>query len=84
MKFLIALIIIIPTLISALLFTVAALACKNPAMLAATANPSVAVLCVIAGVITILPLCISVVIGLGNMIGALKTKKRKKHKSTHR
>jgi len=41
MKFLIALLIIIPTLIAVLLFTVAALAYNNPAMLVAASNPAI-------------------------------------------
>ena len=50
MKFLIALLIIIPTLIAILLFTVAALAYNNPAMLAAASNPALFTLCIVAGV----------------------------------
>ena len=66
MKFLIALIIIIPTLIAVLLFTVVTLAYNNPAMLAAATNPTIAILCIISGVIAALPLLVAIIIGLAN------------------
>ncbi len=72
MKFLIALLIIIPTLIAVLLFTVAALAYSNPAMLAAATNPTIAILCIIAGVIASLPLLVAIIIGLTNLITSTK------------
>lgn len=80
MKFLIALLIIIPTLISVLLFTVAALAYNNPAMLAAATNPTIAILCIIAGVIAVLPLLVAIIIGLTNLITSTKKKKEQDDK----
>ena len=80
MKFLIALIIIIPTLIAVLLFTVAALAYNNPAMLAAATNPTIAILCIIAGVIAALPLLVAFIIGLANLITSTKKKKEQDDK----
>ena len=80
MKFLIALLIIIPTLISVLLFTVAALAYNNPAMLAAATNPTIAILCIIAGVIAALPLLVAIIIGLTNLITSTKKKKEQDDK----
>lgn len=77
MKFLITLLIIIPTLIAVLLFTVAALAYNNPAMLAAATNPTIAILCIIAGVIAALPLLVAIIIGLTNLITSTKNKKGK-------
>ena len=80
MKFLIALLIIIPTLISVLLFTVAALAYNNPAMLAAATNPTIAILCIISGVIAALPLLVAIIIGLANLITSTKKKKEQDDK----
>ena len=80
MKFLIALIIIIPTLIAVLLFTVAALAYNNPAMLAAATNPTIAILCIISGVIAPLPLLVAIIIGLANLITSTKKKKEQDDK----
>ena len=80
MKFLIALLIIIPTLIAVLLFTVAALAYNNPAMLAAATNPTIAILCIIAGVIAVLPLLVAIIIGLANLITSTKKKKEQDDK----
>ena len=80
MKFLIALLIIIPTLIAVLLFTVASLAYNNPAMLAAATNPTIAILCIIAGVIAVLPLLVAIIIGLTNLITSTKKKKEQDDK----
>ena len=80
MKFLIALIIIIPTLIAVLLFTVVTLAYNNPAMLAAATNPSIAILCIISGVIAALPLLVAIIIGLANLITSTKKKKEQDDK----
>ncbi len=74
MKFLIALLIAIPTLIAILLFTVAGFAYSNPAMLAAAANPVIAILCIISGVITALPLVVAIIIGIINLITSIKKK----------
>ena len=74
MKFLIALLIIIPTLIAVLLFTVAALAYNNPVMLAASTNPTIATLCIVAGVITALPLLAAIIIWIVNIISSSKKK----------
>lgn len=75
MKFLIALLIIIPTLIAVLLFTVATFAYNNPAMLAAATNPAVSTLCIVAGVIAALPLLVAIIIGITNLITSTKSKK---------
>ena len=77
MKFLIALLIIIPTLIAILLFTVAALAYNNPAMLAAASNPAISTLCIVAGVIAALTLWVAIIIGITNLITSTKSKKGK-------
>ena len=77
MKFLIALLIIIPTLIAILLFTVAGFAYNNPAMLAAATNPAIATLCIVAGVIAALPLLVVIIIGITNLITSTKSKKGK-------
>ena len=77
MKLLIALLIAIPTLIAVLLFTVAALAYNNPAMLAAATNPAIATLCIVAGVIAALPLLVAIIIGITNLITSTKSKKGK-------
>lgn len=77
MKFLIALLIAIPTLIAILLFTIAAFAYNNPAMLAAASNPAIAILCIISGVIAALPLVVAVIIGLGSLFGSGKKEENK-------
>ena len=74
MKFLIALLIIIPTLIAILLFTVAGFAYNNPAMLAAATNPAISTLCIVAGVIAVLPLLVAIIIGITNLITSTKSK----------
>ena len=77
MKFLIAVLIIIPTLIAILLFTVAGFAYNNPAMLAAATNPTIAILCIVAGLIAVLPLLVAIIIGITNLITSTKNKKGK-------
>ena len=77
MKFLIALLITIPTLIAILLFTIAGLAYNNPAMLAAGANPVIAILCIIAGVVAAIPLIVAVIVGLSSLTGSGKKKDHK-------
>ena len=77
MKFLIALLVAIPTLIAILLFTIAGFAYNNPAMLAAASNPAIAILCIISGVIAELPLVVAVIIGLGSLFGKAKKKENK-------
>ncbi len=77
MKFLIALLIIIPTLIAILLFTVAGFAYNSPAMLAAATNPAIVTLCIVAGVIATLPLLVAIIIGITNLITSTKSKKGK-------
>ena len=77
MKFLIALLVAIPTLISILLFTVAGFAYNNHAMLAAASNPAIAILCIISGVIAALPLVVAVIIGIGSLLGSGKKKENK-------
>ena len=74
MKILIAALIALPTFIAVLLFTVAGLALNNPTMLAASTNPTIAVLCVIAGIIAMLPLIIVMVIGVVNLLTMKKKK----------
>lgn len=74
MKFLIALLVLIPTLIAILLFTVAGLAFNNPAVLSAAANPAIAILCIVAGVIAALPLVVVTVIGIVTLITSGKKK----------
>ena len=80
MKFLIALLIAIPTLIAILLFTIAGFAYNNPAMLAAASNPAIAILCIISGVIAALPLLVAIIIGLTNLINSTKKKKEQDDK----
>lgn len=68
MKFLIPLLITVPTLIAVLLFTIAGLSFYNPTMLDAANNPSIAVLCIIVGVITSIPLIVAIAMGLSNIL----------------
>jgi len=77
MKFPIALLIIIPTFIAILLFTVAGFAYNNPAMLAAATDPTIAILCIVAGLIAVLPLLVAIIIGITNLITSTKNKKGK-------
>ena len=77
MKFVLALLIIVPMLIAILLFSVAGFAYASPAMLDAATNPMIAVLCIIAGVIALLPLIIVIAIGLSNMLKIGKNKEDK-------
>ena len=81
MKFILALLIIVPTLIAILLFSVAGFAYASPAMLDAATNPMIAVLCIIAGVIALLPLIIVIAIGLSNMLKIGKNKEDKGEKT---
>lgn len=75
MKFLISLIVIIPTLIAVLLFTVAGLSFNSPEMLVAANNPTIATCCIIAGVIAMIPLIVAVVILIVNFISESNKKK---------
>ena len=81
MKFVLALLIIVPTLIAILLFSVAGFAYASPAMLDAAINPTVAVLCIIAGVIALLPLIVIIAIGLSNILKIGKNKEDKGEKT---
>lgn len=74
MKLLIVALIVLPTFIAVLLFTVAGLAWNNPTMLAASTNPTISFLCVIAGIIAILPLIIVMIIGVVNLLTMKKKK----------
>lgn len=82
MKLLIALLVVVPTLIAILLFTVAGLAYTNPAALSAASNPTVAVLCIIAGIIASVPLIVVIVIGLTNLLKIRKNKENKGEKAS--
>ena len=81
MKFLITLLVIVPTLIAILLFSIAGFAYASPAMLDAATNPTVAVLCIIAGVIALLPLIAVMAIGLSNILKIGKNKEDKGEKT---
>lgn len=81
MKFVLALLIIVPTLIAILLFLVAGFAYASPAMLDAAINPTVAVLCIIAGMIALLPLFVIITIGLSNILRIGKNKEDKGEKT---
>lgn len=74
MKFLIALIIIIPSLIAVLLFSVAGFAYSAPEMLVAAENPTIAICCIIAGIIAMLPLVAAIVVWIVNIISSSKKK----------
>ncbi len=75
MKLLISLIVILPTLIAVLLFTVAGFCFNSPEMLAAATNPAIAICCIIAGAIATVPLLAAVVILIVNLISDSKKKK---------
>ena len=81
MKFVLALLTIVPTLIAILLFSVASFAYASPAMLDAATSPTVAVLCIIAGVIALLPLIVIIAIGLSNILKIGKNKEDKGEKT---
>ncbi len=74
MKFLIALLIAIPTLIAVLLFSVAGFAYSTPEMLSAAENPIIAICCIVAGIIATIPLLATIAIGLVNIISSKKKK----------
>lgn len=76
MKILISLIVIVPTLIAALLFTIARLSFNTPEMLAASTNPAIASCCIVAGIIAIIPLIVAVVILIVNSISDFKKNKK--------
>lgn len=67
MKNFISLLIIIPTAISILLFTVAAFAYKAPEMLVAAENPVMAICCIVGGIISAMPIFVSIVIWIINI-----------------
>lgn len=75
MKFLISLIVILPTLIAVLLFTVAGLSFNAPKFLVASTNPTMAICCIAAGVIAMIPLLIAAVILILNLVSGTKKKK---------
>lgn len=75
MKFLISLIVLLPTLISILLFVIAGLSFNAPELLAASSNPTIAICCIIAGIIALVPLLAAPVILLMNFITSTKNKK---------
>ena len=80
MTFLIALVIIIPMLIAVLLFSVAGFAFYHPEFLAASTNPTVAILCIIGGIIAAIPLLVALAIGLSNVLNIGKKKNIKGEK----
>ena len=81
MKFVLAFLIIVPTLIAILLFSVVGFAYASPAMLDAAINPTVAVLWIIAGVIALLTLIVIIAIGLSNILKIGKNKEDKGEKT---
>ena len=80
MTFLIALVIIIPTLIAVLLFLVAGLSFYHPELLAASTNPTITILCIVAGIIAAIPLLVAMMIGLSNVLKIGKNKEGKGEK----
>ena len=66
MKFLIVLLIALPTLLAILLFTVADFAYNNPV---------IAILCIVLGVIAVIPFLAEIIIGLTNLITSTEKKK---------
>lgn len=76
MKFLISLIAILPTLIAVLLFMVAGLSYTRPELLVAASNPAIAICCIVAGVIAMIPLFVAVVILIVNLISNSKSKNK--------
>lgn len=62
MTFLISLAVILPTLMAVLLFAVAYLSFNAPQLLAASTNPVIAVCCIVAGVISMIPLFVVIFI----------------------
>ena len=74
MTFLIALVIIIPTLIAVLLFSIAGLSFYHPELLAASTNPTVAILCIIGGIVAAIPLLVALAIGLSNVLILVRRK----------
>lgn len=77
MKILISLIVILPTLIAVLLFTVAGLSFNAPELLAAATNPAITTCCIVAGVIALIPLLIAAVVLIMNLISNSKSKNKK-------
>lgn len=73
MTFLILLAVILPTLMAVLLFAVAYLSFNVPQLLAASTNPVIAVCCIVAGVISMIPLFVVIFIKIYD----IKSKKSK-------
>lgn len=59
-----------------LLFAVAGLAFDRPELLAAADNPAIAICCIVAGVIAMIPLLVAVVILIVNLISNTKSKNK--------
>lgn len=63
-------------LIAALLFCIANTLFKTPTVLFGTAQPTIALLCIIAGIVLLIPAFAAIVIALVNGIGNRKSKKQ--------
>jgi len=77
MIFLIALIIILPTLMAALFFTVAHFSYNAPQLLSAETSPVIAICCIIAGIVALIPIIIALFLTAYNLISNKKAKKEK-------
>lgn len=72
MKLLCAGIVLVPTLIAVLIFYIAHALFAAPGVLLGAAQPAVAVICIVAGVLLLLPAAIVLVIGLVNFVSRKK------------
>ena len=76
-KFLIFLVVLIPTLISALLFFIAHALFTVPDVLFGPKQKVVAVLCTIGGVLSLIPAVAALFVVVFNSLGYKKTKKKR-------
>ena len=84
MKILIACLVVLPTLIAVLLFTIAGASYTDPAGLSAAENPAVPVLCIAAGTVATIPLATALWIGAVKLYDSKKKKKAPEEKKTGR
>lgn len=77
MKLLCAAIVLIPTLIAVLLFYLAHALFAVPGVLLGAVQPTIAMLCIVAGILLLLPAVIVLVITLLNLVSRKKAKEPK-------
>ncbi len=67
--FVLTLLVVIPALVTVLLFSITNFTCTDPTVLSTTAGPAITILYVVTNVVTLLPLVVIVTVKLSGVLG---------------